>query len=192
MCCHIQCYCTKKTEDLSFRAVNFIICMNTTFISKLIWKPTAQVTLSLACYSLLEKTENRKLHGTYLEVPQDPKPGFHGAFYSKFLNQDYMCHYRAVRWYSCQVSTSSLFFCTQLHTQTLPQIQQSSCTHLCQALVSICMNSIKTGMSSVRKRMYFYLCHNACRSAFYCCHGLLKKSVKAKQLQILKKREGRE
>jgi len=54
----------KKTEDLSFWAVNFATCTNITLISKLIWKPTAQVMLTLACYSLLEKTENTKLNGT--------------------------------------------------------------------------------------------------------------------------------
>lgn len=78
-------------------------------------------------------------------------------------------------------------FCTQVRTQILPQIQQSSCIHLCQSLVCICMTSTKTGMSSVRKRMYFSLCHNACGSAFYHCHLLfMKNSVSVKQLGILK------
>lgn len=53
--------------------------------------------LTLVCYSLLAKTEKTKLHCAQLEVPQDPKAGSHSVFYSKFLNQDYTCHYRAVR-----------------------------------------------------------------------------------------------
>ena len=82
-------------------------------------------------------------------------------------------------------------FCTQVHTQILLQIQQSSCIHLCQALACICMTSTKTGMSSVRKIMYFSLCHNAFSSAFYRCHLLfMKNSVHVKQLGILKNERG--
>lgn len=78
-------------------------------------------------------------------------------------------------------------FCTQVRTQILPQIQQSSCIHLCQCLACICMTSTKAGMSSVRKVMYFFLCHNACGSAFYHCHLLfMKNSVYVKQLGISK------
>lgn len=82
-------------------------------------------------------------------------------------------------------------FCTWLRTQILPQIQQSSCIHLCQSLACICMTSTKTGMSSVRKIMYFPLCHNACGSAFHHCHLLfMKNSVYVKQLGISKNERG--
>lgn len=82
-------------------------------------------------------------------------------------------------------------FCTQVRTQILPQIQLSSCIHLCQSLACICMTSTKTGTSSVRKILYFFLCHNACSSAFYHRHLLfMKTSVDAKQLGILKNERG--
>lgn len=82
-------------------------------------------------------------------------------------------------------------FCTQACTQILPQIEQSSCIHLCQSLACIRITCTKTGMSSVRKRMYLSLCHNACGSAFYHCHFLfMKNSVYAKQLGILKNERG--
>lgn len=82
-------------------------------------------------------------------------------------------------------------FCTQVRTQILPQIQESSCIHLCQALARICTTSTKTGISSVRKIMYFSLCHNAFSSAFYRCHLLfMKNSVHVKQLGILKNERG--